>query len=167
MKAILLVAVLALAVPAVAGDPHQHPLRTASGWFDLEGCTFCKNLIADPQLLPHMQWENHATANGSLSITMVDPAYQASYDQAMASMTSVGEKMHRGELDPATVKLCGHCAAYGELMQAGARIENIDGEAADVTLITADDPQLVAKIHEFNTRTNQEMGELMSDGHHH
>lgn len=167
MKAIVLVTMLTLAAPALAGDPHQHPMRTASGWFDLEGCSFCKNLVADPQLLHHMQWENHATASGALSIMMVDPQYRAAYDQAMTAMTSLGEKLHRGEVDPATVTLCGHCAAYGELMQAGATVEEIDGEAADVTLITATDPQVVAKIHEYNDRTNREMGELMAGGHDH
>jgi hypothetical protein len=167
MKAVVLVAILMLAVPVLAGDPHQHPMKTASGWFDLEGCAFCKNLIADPALLPHMQWENHTTASGALSITVVDPQHKAAYDQAMTAMTSLGEKMHRGEVDPASVKMCGHCTAYGELMMAGAKVENVDGEAADATLITSDDPQLVAKIHEFNNRTNREMAELMSGGHSH
>ncbi len=167
MKAIVFLALVALAAPALAGDAHQHPMKTKSGWFDMENCGFCQNLVKDPQLLEHMQWENHIIPNGSLSITVVEPAYAAAYAEAMGAMMALGEKMHSGAVDPTKVKMCGHCAAYGQLMMAGAHMEEVDGEAADVTLITSSDPQVVAKIHEFTNRTNKEMDELMAAGHAH
>ena len=165
MKAILVLALVAFAIPALAGDPHA--MKTESGWFDMENCGFCKNLVKNPDLLPHMQWENHSLPNGSLSITVVEPGYEAAYAEAMGAMQALGTKMHSGEVDPTTVKMCGHCAAYGQLMMAGANMQEVDGEAADVTLITSADPQVIAQIHEFTKRTNKEMEEFMSAGHAH
>jgi len=161
----LLATMVVLAAPVMAGDAPHHAMKTASGWFDMENCAFCKNLVKNPALLEHIQWENHTTANGSLSITIVEPAYAAAYDEAMGAMMALGEKLHNGEMDPSKVKMCGHCAAYGDLMRSGVNVENVDGEAADVTLMTASDPQTVAKIHEFTNRTNREMGELMAASH--
>ncbi len=167
MKTILILALVAFAVPALAGDPHQHPMKTKSGWFDMENCGFCKNLVKDPALLEHMQWESHILPNGSLSITVVEPAYAASYAEAMGAMQALGQKMHSGEVDASKVTMCGHCAAYGGLMMAGANFQEVDGEAADVMLITSADPQVIAKIHEFTNRTNQEMAEFMAAAHAH
>jgi hypothetical protein len=172
MKLIVVLALVALAVPAastpaLAGDPHQHAMKTKSGWFDMENCAFCQNMVKNPDLLEHLVWENHVIANGSLSITIVEPAYAAAYAEAMGAMMALGQKMHSGELDPTKVKMCGHCKAYGELMMAGANVQEVDGEAADVTLITSSDPQIIANIHEFTNRTNQEMGELMAAGNVH
>jgi hypothetical protein len=162
MKVLLVLAILSLALPAAAGDAHHQAMKTKSGWFDMENCAFCKSLVKDPALLEHMQCENHNTANGALSLTVVEPAYAAAYGQAMGEMVALGQKMHNGEIDPTKVKMCGHCTAYGQLMMAGVNIENIDGEAADIMLMTSGDPQVIAKIHEFTNRTNQEMGELMA-----
>jgi hypothetical protein len=114
-----------------------------------------------------MQWENHTIPSGALSITVVEPGYEAAYAKAMGAMQALGMKMHSGEVDPTTVKMCGHCAAYGQLMMAGANMQEVDGEAADVILITSADPQVVAQIHEFTRRTNQEMQELTSGAHAH
>ena len=123
---------MCLAVPVLAGDPHAQAMKTKSGWFDMENCAFCKNLVKNPELLNHIQWENHATANGAVSITVVEPAYEAAYAEAMGAMEALGEQMHSGKVDPTKVKMCGHCAAYGQLMMAGVNMENVDGEAADV-----------------------------------
>ena len=167
MKTILILALVAFAVPALAGDPHQHAMKTKSGWFDMENCGFCKNMVKNPGLLEHIQWENHVIANGSLSITVVDPAYAGAYAEAMGAMQALGQSLHSGAVDPATVKMCGHCAAFGELLMAGAHMEEVDGEAADVTLFTSTDPQIVARIHEFANRTNQEIRQLMAAEHAH
>jgi hypothetical protein len=70
-------------------------------------------------------------------------------------------------VDPAKVKMCGRCAAFGQLLMAGVKVETVKGEAAEVTLMTSGDPQVVAKIHEFTKRTNQEMAELMPAGNPH
>lgn len=167
MKTLFVLALLSMAVTAAAGDAPHHAMKTASGWFDMENCVFCKNLVEDPALLEHMQWENHNVANGAVCITVVDPAYAASYGKAMSAMEALGQKMHSGEVDPTKVKMCGHCAEYGHLLMSGVAMENVDGEAANVTLMTSSDPQVVARIHEYTDRTNREMGEMMASGHAH
>ena len=37
MKAIVILALVALAVPALAGDADQHPMKTKSGWTPFDG----------------------------------------------------------------------------------------------------------------------------------
>jgi hypothetical protein len=160
MKTLFILALLAMAVPAAAGDHPGHAMKTKSGWFDMENCAFCKKLVQDPVLLDHVKWENHAVASGMLSITVVETAYAASWAKANAAMETVAKDMQSGKVDPTKVKMCGHCAAYGQLMMAGAKTESVDGEGADVMLVTSNDPQVVAQIHEFVKRTNQEMAEM-------
>ena len=161
-----IVVVAAAATGAVAGDHPEkakvnHPLKTESGWFDLENCVFCKNMLEDPGLLPHMTWENHKVANGMLQIFTVQPEYKKSYAKCMQAMETVGNDMMNGKVNPMEAKMCGSCAAYGQLMMAGAKMENVQGDAADCALMTSSDPAVVAKIHEFCDRNNKEMALLM------
>jgi len=153
-----IIVVAAAASAAVAGD---HPTKTESGWFDLENCVFCKNMMEDPGLLPHMTWENHKIANGMLQIFTVTPEYAESYAKCMQAMETVGNDMMNGKVNPMEAKMCGSCAAYGQLMMAGAKMENVKGDAADCALMTSEDPAVVAKIHEFCDRNNKEMALLM------
>ena len=51
------------------------------------------------------------------------------------------------------------------LMMAGANNEYVPGDAADVSLITADDPALVVKIHEICDRNNKELALMMGAAH--
>ncbi|MFO7608449.1 MAG: hypothetical protein R6X35_04530 [Candidatus Krumholzibacteriia bacterium] len=150
-----------LAGAAAAGD---HPMRTKSGWFDMEKCEVCRNLLADPELLHHMTWENLKTEDGMVQIATVQPEYEASYAECMQAMNALGNDMSSGKRDPKAVKMCGSCAAFGQMMEAGVTYETIDGEAADVTIIQADDPALVARIHEYCDRNNSEMALLMGGG---
>jgi hypothetical protein len=165
MKTFALILVLALlALPALAGE---HAMATKSGWFDLEHCDFCKNLLKDPELLHHMTWETHKIDNGMMYISTCDPAYAESYAACNAAMEKLGNDMMTGAVDPTTVQMCGSCAAFGELMMAGVTMENIDGEAADISLVTSSDAEMVDKLHAYADRNNKEMDELMasSGGH--
>jgi hypothetical protein len=158
----LLIALSLLTLPALAGD---HPMATESGWFDLENCAFCKNLLTDPELLEHMTWETHRIENGMMYITVVDPGYQKSYVAANKAMEKLGNDMMTGAVNPMQVKMCGSCAEFGQLMMAGVEMENIDGDAADIMLITSTDPQMVAKLHAYADRNNKEMAEFMAASH--
>jgi hypothetical protein len=165
-----IVVVAAAATAAWAGDHPEktkveHPLKTESGWFDMENCVFCKNLIEDPGLLPHMTWESHKIANGMVQIFTVQPQYKQSYAKCMQAMETIGNDMMSGKVNPMEAKMCGSCAAYGQLMMAGAKNEHVPGDAADVSLITADDPALVVKIHEICDRNNKEMALMMGAAH--
>ncbi len=172
MKTFALILSLALlALPALAGDhpassdhpsSGDHPMATASGWFDLENCEFCKNLLTDPELLHHMTWETHKIENGMMNISTVAHGYEKSYKACNTAMESLGTDMMSGKVNPMEVKMCGSCAAFGQLMMAGVKMENIDGEAADIALMTSDDPAMVAKLHEYADRNNKEMAEMMA-----
>ncbi|MEZ4388940.1 MAG: hypothetical protein R3D98_15450 [Candidatus Krumholzibacteriia bacterium] len=166
MKTLLLGLALALiALPVVAGDQPSH--QSASGWFDMENCAFCKNLVEDPGLLSHMTWESHEISNGAVTIATVDPAYRASYEKAGKAMETLGNKMMNGEVNPMTVKMCGHCQMFGQLMMAGARMEEVHGDLADVSLITSDNPDVVKMIHQMTERDRKEMAMMEGRGHDH
>jgi len=145
-RAIALVLILAVGI-AVTAVADEHGDEVA--WFDMENCDFCKHFLVDAKLLDNMTWECHDIANGMVSISTVDPEYKDSYKKAQAAMIELGTKLEKGELQVADVKMCGHCMAYGGLMDAGAKFEYIMGEAADVTIITSDDPAIVEKIKGF------------------
>ncbi len=166
MKTLLLcLTLVVIALPVVAGD--QPSLKTDSGWFDMENCEFCKNLVEDPGLLPHMTWEGHKIANGAVTIATVDPAYRASYEKAGKAMETLGNKMMNGEINPMSVKMCGHCMMFGQLMMAGVEMEEVHGEAADVSLLTSDNPDVVKMIHQMVDRNTTEMAMLEGHGHEH
>jgi hypothetical protein len=178
-KSLLLIASALFALPlfalpqfastAWAEEAMAH--KTPSGWFDMENCAFCKNLVQDPGLLPHTTWENFAIENGMMNIFTVAPEYAASMATCTAAMEELGAKLHSGEVNPADVKMCGHCMAYGGLMAAGVKMETVKGKAAEVTLMTSGDPAVVAKIHTMVERDNEEMALMMSgdphQGHQH
>ena len=149
-----MLAVLVLAVGLIAYAGEEAP------WFDMENCAFCSNLMKDPQLLDHMTWEHHNIANGMLSITTVDPEFKASYTEAMDAMKKLGEAMEAGKVNMADIKLCGSCQFYGTLEMAGAKPEYIFGEAADIFLMTSDDPEIVKKIQEYGLRNQEEMAKM-------
>ena len=177
MKTLALILSLALlTLPALAGDhpaKSEHPasdghaMATKSGWFDLQNCEFCKNLLDDPELLPHLTWETHKIANGMMNITTCDPHYAESYAKCTAAMEKLGNDMMSGKVNPMQVKMCGSCAAFGQMMMAGVSTENVDGDAADIMLITSSDPAMVAKLHEYADRNNKEMAEMMAASHGH
>lgn len=159
-----LVTIALLALPVLAEQPMAH--KTPSGWFDMENCDFCRNLVKDPGLLPHTTWENFPIENGMMNIFTVAPEYAASMGTCTAAMEDLGAKLHSGQVSPADVKMCGHCMAYGGLLAAGVKMETVKGKAAEVTLMTSSDPATVAKIHDMVKRDNEEMALMMPGDSH-
>jgi hypothetical protein len=157
MKSTLMAAALVAFVAAML------PVAAQSGdaaWFDMQGCAFCKNLVKDPELLKNMSWEHHDIANGALSITVVKPEFKKSYLEAQAAMMEVGKKLQSGELKPEQAPMCGHCQAYGKLMQMGVKMEYVQGAAADVVLMTSDKPEVVKEIKSFAQRNREELAKM-------
>lgn len=162
MKKLVLIAALSLlALPAAAAE---HPLKTPSGWFDMENCVFCRNLVADPQLLPHSQWETLPTADGLAFVMAVQPEYMGSLKKASAAMEATGAKLHSGELKMTDVKMCGFCTAYGELMMGGVQFETVRGDVTEVSFARSSDPKMVEKMHAIAKRNKEEMAILMGGG---
>lgn len=159
MKTATLVCCLLIVAGAVsAADPAA--MKTPSGWFDMSNCDFCKFMLEDPDMLSHVTWETHRTKRGMLHITTVDPAYAEAYQKSNQAMEKLGTEMMTGKVDPAQVKMCGHCREFGQLLMSGVDMETIQGEQAEVTLITTTDPAMVAKIHAFAERNRAEFALL-------
>jgi hypothetical protein len=131
--------------------------RSTSGWFDFEDCTFCQTISDNPALLAHTTWENHAISNGMMNIMTVEPAYAAAMARAVARMQELGQEIQSGEVDKQALKLCGHCQSFEALLQDGVAMEEVRGEAAVVSLFTADDPALVKRLQEQAARDTREM----------
>lgn len=146
-------AVVALALTAgiiaVAGEEGP--------WFDLENCAFCKNLSAEPGMLDAMHWENHVIDEGMLTVTQVPEQYREAWARARKHMQETGEKMQAGE----ALHLCGFCQSYGKLLQAGAKVEEIDGDVVKITLMTSDDPEVVKAIQAHAQRTIDEYKKMV------
>ena len=111
-------AALCLTVAAVA---LASPTANQS-WFDLENCSACKAMVAEPGLMEHMQWENHVIATGCMSVTVVDPDYAEPFARAQKNMGEVFAKVMQGEDLP----LCGLCSSMGELHAMGASMESME-----------------------------------------
>jgi hypothetical protein len=161
-KTLMLMAMVLVALPALAGEPAHMAHKTPSGWFDMENCYFCKNLVADPELLSHCRWETQPTADGMMTIMAVEPAWRAAMAKAGAGMEECAAKLHGGQVDMAKVKLCGFCQAYGELVTAGVQPETIKGQVAEVSVFRSSDPKLVQKMHEIARRNTEEMAIMMA-----
>lgn len=162
----LTVCVLALAlfVVPVTAAPDTAP------WFDLEKCEMCKHMTAEKGLMENMEWENHLTKNGMISITVVDPAYEEAFQNSMKNMMATGEKMMGGE----ELYLCGFCTSYGGLHMAGANFEQIKTKTGMIDLVTSQDPAVVASIQKHGQRTIDEYNKMVAaeghgahDGHGH
>ncbi len=150
-KAILLLFALAFVMTAPATNAGETP------WFDMENCVFCQHLVKDPKLLDNLSWEHHDIKNGAMTISVVKPEYRESYEMAQKEMMAEGQKLQSGEVAFTDVKMCGHCQAYGKLMMIGVNIEYVQGEVADVVLMTSDDPDKVKEIKMYSQHNRDAM----------
>lgn len=133
-----------------------------SSWFDMTNCAMCAPMMAEKGLMEHMKWENHKVATGMMSVTIVDPAFAAAYGRAGQKMNELGMKLAKGEKMP----LCGHCQSIGDLMGAGAKMDNFATGAGHVMAVTGTDPALITKIQAHCDRTVAEMAKMEKKEEH-
>jgi len=141
------------------------PLDAAPGtalWFDLENCSMCKHMTAEEGLMEHMEWENHLTTDGMMSITIVAAGYEEAFARSMKNMKATGEKLMTGE----KMYLCGFCQSYGGLHMAGANFEHIEAKAGIIELVTSHDPEVVKKIHTHGQQTIDEYNKMVAAESH-
>ncbi len=136
---------------AGAGEP------TETAWYDMENCVFCKNLKENPGLLDNMTWKHYDITNGIVNVTTIKPEYKEAYLTAQSKMMEVGQKMGTGEIDFATVKMCGHCQAYGRFMQMGVTFDHVPTDVADIVIMTSTKPEVVAEIKQFGKKNEEEL----------
>ena len=156
----LTILMLALPLSAMAGD---------TAWFDLEGCDICKNMTAEEGLMENMTWENHLTADGYFSVTVVTEGYEEKFERSMANMEATGAKMATGE----KLHLCGFCQSFGGLYMAGATIENFETVGGHIGMVTSRDPAVIKQIHAHAQKTIDEYAMMFGgeedshSGHNH
>ena len=80
----------------------------------------------------------------------------------MKGMEKTGARLMAGEKMP----LCGFCTSYGELMMAGAVMDDVETGMGKVALMTSSDPKVVEKIHTHAERTIKEYEKMLA-GHEH
>jgi len=153
MKPVRIAAALAVVVAIAAYVVAQ---EKAKPWFDMKNCAMCSSLSSKPGLLEAMTWEHFTVANGAVQVGYCPDEFKAAFGQAMGEMQKAQEKMQAGE----KVNLDGYCMGYGELMQAGAKVEHMEAAHSNVTLITSSDPKVIKKIHDFTNRTNEELAKM-------
>ncbi len=148
----LVVLVAFFATPAIAQTPPAPP----SAWFDMEHCEMCKPLTEQPGLLQNLTWEQHAIANGIVSVTTVREPFMKQYKDAQAKMAEVAKRLQAGE----KVQLCPSCTAFGQCMMKGAKLETVETKHGDLMIATSDNPELVAEMQAWAKRSNEEMAKM-------
>ncbi len=122
----------------------------------------CKNMMAEEGLMEAMDWENHLTKDGMMSVTIVAAGFEEAFERSMKNMQASSEKMMSGE----KMYLCGFCQSYGGLNKSGANFEHIETKAGMVELVTSHDPAVVAKIHAHGQKTIDEYNKMAAAGSH-
>jgi hypothetical protein len=144
---------------ARAQEKANQETVAAKPWFDLQNCAMCKHLAAEEGLMDAMHWEIHKIDNGMLTVATIPENMKAKFKKAEAAMAKTAKEMESGKELP----LCGFCEAYGKLMAAGVKTQEFKGEAANVSLITSDDPAVVKQIHAMADRTIKEHKAMMEN----
>jgi hypothetical protein len=130
-------------------------------WFDMEGCSFCKYLIEDPELLDHMTWEQHSISNGIISVTMVEEEYAESFATCSAKMAKAGEEAMQGKQMP----MCNSCAAFGKIMMQGPpKSEKVEMTNGEIWIMTSEDAEVVAQMQKWAKKNMAELSKMHTHG---
>jgi hypothetical protein len=159
MRKVLLLLVLSLGVAAgslVWADHHEGE-HNHGKWFDAAACDVCKPWTENPALMMSTKWESHRLKNGMLMVSMVPKDQMDAFTQVCQQMDVTIEKIATGEQPEG---LCGFCQAMGGLKMAGAKVEKVDTEFGNITLVTAENPETVQKIHKVLQRSQKEAKKL-------
>ncbi len=125
-------------------------------WFDMENCSFCKNLTEDPDLLHHMTWEGYNISNGIISVTTVEKDYADSFATCSANMAKAGEQMKQGEKMP----MCNSCTTFGMIMMKGLNSEQVETNHGEIWIMTSDDPEVVKEMQTWAERNMAELAKM-------
>jgi hypothetical protein len=152
MKRLFTVVVVGLGILAFAAVSAEEE----KPWLDMENCDMCKVFYEHEGLMDNVSGEHHLVANGLLSLTTVTKEYQEAYGKAKDEMMQAIGRMQAGE----QLEFCGMCASHGVLQQKGVKIEYVNSDVADISLMTSSDPEIIAMIHEHGKRTNEAMAKM-------
>jgi len=147
ISAIVVLVLAFMAILVTAGD---------KAWFDMENCAMCKSFGEHPDMMNAMTWEQHKISNGFMSISMVPAEHLEAFRKANAKCNTLGDKIMAGEKTP----LCGSCEAFDAALKKGAVMEQIELKNGSVMLMTSTDAALVADLHKWVDRNNEEMKKM-------
>jgi hypothetical protein len=170
MRKVLPFLIGALLVAAIAVVNADEPATKAEEpWFDMENCSFCKNLLTDG-LIDHLGWSNHVISTGMMSVTTIEPGWEDNFEACMAKMEEAGQKLMAGEQLP----MCNYCQSYGMIYASGkASFEEIETDAGHISLTTSTDPETIAMIQTHAQKTIDAFNKMMEaeaakhEGHEH
>lgn len=158
--------ITALAMMAVITIAMAQETQTETSgqlaWFDLENCEVCKHIADDWNMMKHVKWETHLIDNGALSVSVVPEEFASKVKSAKQQMKAAIAKVAGGE----KVKCCGYCQSMGSLVSEGAKVREIASVGGDISMVTSDDPAVVAKIHEHAKRTISEHKKMLKEMEH-
>lgn len=137
---------------------HDHAGGDQLAWFDAERCAICEPMAKADNLMQSLEWETHDIDNGMVMVTMVDKPMLEKYQQVCAKMHEKAAKVAAGEVRGA--KCCGFCNAFGEVLGSGAKMQQVNTGFGQITIVTADDPAVVEKIHAMSAKTQAEMKKM-------
>lgn len=127
-----------------------------AAWYDMNKCSMCKALVEKPGLLESTNWEQVSIPDGVVSITTIKNGRLKDYREAHSAMMDVAARLQKGEPLP----LCGSCTALGAIMMKGVKQNYAETAQGDVWIITSDKPELVAELHGWAKRNNDEMAKV-------
>ena len=127
-------------------------------WFDMENCAICKHMAEHAHIMPDIKWEMTATEKGMITVAVIPEKHQAIMKDAHKKMKKTIAKLEAGE----KMDLCGFCTSYGSLKEAGANIEEFETDGGImITLVTAERPELIEKIHQHAKKSMEEHKKMM------
>jgi hypothetical protein len=144
MKAVFTFSALTL---ALAASWAAYAATADEALDEMKHCAVCKVMMEKPELMESMTWECHKVDAGMLCLATVPKAMKKTYDEVHKKMMENVEHVKAEAAAGRDVELCHFCSAMGALEKAGAKEETIDTATGSVYLVTATDPNVVAKIH--------------------
>lgn len=135
-------------------------------WFDMENCEICQHMAKHQKMMAKIKWGIYKMDNGFCAVSVIPEDFKSTMEEVKAGMQGTISKAMSGE----KVEMCGHCSGYGELIMAGAKMQEFETVGGEVTIFTASDEEVVAKLHEFADKTvaahKKMMKELGLDHNH-
>lgn len=147
IKISLAAMIITFAAMAFAADSH---------WFDMENCSMCKPYLKHDQLMENTAWESYPLSNGVIMVTTVNEKFLNAYRHARSEMKIIGEQLMAGK----DMQLCGSCQSLAGLFPKGVKAESIETSKGNIHIFTADKENVVAALHEWNTKNAEEMKKM-------
>ena len=132
-------------MPAIGQETHS----ADQPWMDFEHCDMCKNVSSQEGLREALKCEMHKIDNGMLMVAFIPAEMKDAMRHAAEGMDATVAKLEAGK----KVMLCSFCQSIGKALGAGAKMQKINGEMSNITILTAEDPAVVKQIHDMADRT--------------